>query len=222
MKKTLNIGFFDAGGTLVGADNIFEYIVCEFNNPNINQDILVEEFIREKLSSGKNFLDVKTILKNISERISERYGEKKIGDKVAQIYTHVYTETVYLYPSVLETLQLLQNNDVRLVLVSDADSDVLSPQFTKLGLDGFFEERIISSDVRAYKPSKEIVNYIKKNYDLNKNESIFVGDSIDDVETAKKLGVKSVFIGEKECNADFQMKSFLDFCEFLREYYFFD
>lgn len=205
MKRKIETVLFDAGGTLVGADDLFQNLINEFNNPDITIKILGEEF--SKLKSGEPFHNVKGLLKNVCKSLASKYGVKDLSEKACSMYIHTYTETVYLYPSVLDTLKYLKIMGIKLLLVSDADADVLNPQFDTLGISDFFPERIISSEVGAYKPSDETIQAITSQFDFDKETAIFVGDSTDDVQTAKKLGVTSVFISPTNKGADFLIKN---------------
>ncbi|NCC22348.1 MAG: HAD family hydrolase [Alphaproteobacteria bacterium] len=207
-KTKLNMALFDAGGTLVGADNMFEHLATALGHPEISPVVFAKEFAKEKPYEEHKFATVKEILKKVCRNLSSEYNVPDIGDKACDIYRHTYTETIYLYPNVLETLSYLKDNKVRLVLVSDADSDVLNPQFEKLGLDRFFQDRIISSEIAAYKPSNKTIEEIKKQFDLPETGLLFIGDSAEDVETGKQLDADTVFIGQTNLNATHTVSSF--------------
>lgn len=220
--KNLTTILFDAGGTLVGADNIFQVLIPEFRNSNITAQVLGAEFAKEKEKAGSKFADVKGLLKNICKNISEQYSVEDIGLRACELYKHTYTETVYLYDDVIETLTALQNKNIRLILVSDADSDVLTPQFSKLGLDPYFNDRIISSDIKSYKPSDETASFIKSLLKETDTNLLFVGDSPEDIEIAKKIGAESIFIGKPSPQASHTISQFCELLPLIYENYWLD
>lgn len=199
---------FDAGGTLVGADNLFEEIALLFNHSSISTTTIADEFKYQKEQTEKKFYNVKELLQITSQEIKKRFGIETISFSVVDLYRRIYTETVYLYPGVMDALQFLKESRIPTILVSDADSDILIPQFNDLGIGSFFSTKIISSDVQAYKPSTKMVNVVREILPTNLEAVLFIGDSIDDVITAQKLGVRSIYIGGSKTDATYTVSKF--------------
>jgi 2-haloacid dehalogenase len=83
-----------------------------------------------------------------------------------------------LYPGVAEVLELLQPR-VALALISNGLSEVKRPQIERFGFDRIFDAIVISAEVGAAKPSREIFDIA---FDLlgkpPKESALMVGDSL--------------------------------------------
>ena len=93
-----------------------------------------------------------------------------------------------LCEGVLETLQKLKELGYRNVIVSACRQDKLLAQTERLGIDGFFEERLgIDNDLAASKI--EMARAWMKRAEINPEDCIFIGDTLHDKETADAIGV---------------------------------
>lgn len=205
--------FFDIGGTLVTSKSTLTYFADRLNpDGQLGMfDFLVETFMsyyeNEKLET---FYTVKEILAISLKKASEKFDVPDLSSETEKYYRKNHLETGKLYDDILPVLKKLKEKGITLILASDADADVLVEQLEKLGILHFFDGRIISSDVRAYKPSEKVVLAAKKYCNKPLSGILFVGDNKVDVKMAKKLGVKSVLIhrdGRFKTDADYQIAS---------------
>ena len=183
---------FDVGGTLVNAPDIFEVIA--------NGDINIKKKIIEKfqyLYSGRKFYTIKEILQRVTNDLS-------MNIKADEMYIDIFTNKSHLFDETFETLKLLKDK-TKLIIASDADSDVLIPELKKLDIYKYFNKILVSSDIKAYKNSDKFVKKIIPLLYHPYNKILFVGDSSVDMEIAKKIGVKSVYIKrtEKKFESDY-------------------
>ena len=58
--------------------------------------------------------------------------------------------------------------------------------------DDIFEKMYLSHIIHLRKPNPEIFEYVLKDSNLNREETVFVDDSIQHVESARSIGIKSV------------------------------
>ena len=194
MRKMVHTVIFDIGGTLVDAPDIFKVIAKRVNDHNSGrwESLFKEEF--DKLYHGDNFFDVKTILIKVAKKLSVDYKTTDLSLEVEKIYRDNYLNHSSLYGNALWTLKKLKEKNINIIAVTDADSDILMPQLRKLGILDFFQDVLISSNLKMYKTSPNIIKHILPKIKEPYEEILFVGDSDIDVKTAKNLGVKSVLI----------------------------
>lgn len=214
MIKTI---IFDVGGTLVGGPCLFELISNEINKFH---DVDIKKEFKEEFQieyHKPKFQDVKTIFNLITKRILKKYGKDPLFD-IGKVYSNICINHAKLYDETLEILDYLKEQKIKLLVVSDADSDVLMPELERLKITHYFDKVIISSDICCYKTSKEIVSKIMPYLNSEKEEILFVGDSDADINTAKNLGVKSVFINRKNDlkKGDKTIKSLLELKEMIK------
>jgi len=189
--------FFDIGGTLVtGTSGL--HMLAKRLDASRESDIF--ESLRQKFMSiyldenPPRFYNIKEILAITAANIAAKYGLPDVADEVVDIYRAAYLDNGYLYDDTIQTLERLKAGGIKMVLISDADDDVLEPQLKSLGIWDYFEGRIISSVTRAYKPGNKVVRKALEFCEEPRDGILFVGDTIVDIKTAQKMKVKSVLI----------------------------
>ena len=204
---------FDAGGTIVTGKTALETI-ADVLDPECNTEVF--DLLRKKFLSmylDDNFYTIKDMLTLCAKEAARQLGLEDISDDVPTLYRMTYLEHGILYDDTVPTLTRLKETGVRMILVSDADADVLTEQLSSYGVMSFFDATVISSDVGAYKPSDRTVSEIRKHCREPFENVLFVGDTVVDVRTAKKLGAQSVLInrdGSFTVPADFQITHLSD------------
>lgn len=182
----MKIVFFDVWWTLMDTTN--DLFIMISSNEEIQKKFKKQFFLEKSLLNDNKFKTVKELL-NLCEK------KLKINNSISMetLYFEIYLNNIYLYDWVLEVLNKLQNKWYKLIIVSDADSDILIPQLKILWIYNYFSEIIVSSDVKWYKPSDNILNEIKKYVSIG-DELYFIWDSIVDIQTWKKIWAKSILI----------------------------
>lgn len=215
-KPMITTIIFDIGDTLVDAPDLFRTIagkIKESYGLDLEKE-LIQEF--NKLYMYTVFYDIKTILDRI---ITDALNRRCIASKIkgSEIYKDIFVNQSWLFDGSKEILSDLKDAKIRLIAVSDADSDVLIPELKKLGIHGYFDEVVASSDIKCYKTSKNIAKHIAPKLNGPSDTILFVGNSIVDMNAAKMLGVRSVFINRKngENIGDVNIKSLTGLRKFL-------
>ena len=93
------------------------------------------------------------------------------------------------------------------MVASDADPDVLDEELATFEIYKYFDEILISGNIRAYKPSDKMSLAIKDKCKKPYSDILFVGDTEVDILTAKKIGARSVLIRR---NGSFPIEA--DYC----------
>ena len=103
-----------------------------------------------------------------------------------------------LRPRVTDFLGALRSRGIRTALVSNIGGKTLSAALSKLCLTEFFEVTLSRNDVLNLKPEPDGLNLALRKLGISNDDSIFVGDSLDDVNAAKSAGLKIVIISKGE------------------------
>lgn len=189
--------FFDIGGTLVTGTSGLKMLAKRLD---ASRESDIFESLRQKFMSiyldenPPQFYNIKEILALTATDTARKYGLPDVGDEVVEIYRTAYLDHGYLYDDTIPTLDRLKADGIKMILISDADDDVLEPQLKDLGIWDYFDGIIISSITRAYKPGDIVVEKALDFCDEPRDSILFVGDTVVDIETAKKMNVKSVLI----------------------------
>lgn len=107
-----------------------------------------------------------------------------------QNYKEVESSYLKLYKHMTEQLQSL-SKDKQLFVVSSKKTDVLIRNLEILDIDHLFTEVVGSDKVNHYKPSPDGINYILNKYQLENEETIYIGDAIFDMQMANSAKVAS-------------------------------
>jgi putative hydrolase of the HAD superfamily len=105
-----------------------------------------------------------------------------------------------LYPDVPGTLAALSERGVKLAVVSNFDSRLITIMHG-LGLADWFDGIFVSSAVGYAKPDRRIFDFVLKTRRLAPANVLHVGDSItNDVEGAANAGIKGILVDRKRAN----------------------
>ena len=191
MKKIKAI-IFDFGGVILNID--YHKVKKGFENLNI----LAEENLFTQKQQSKIFDLLET--GEISEKkfytlISDKYKKEKIK----KIWNSMLLD---LPKERLELLSSLKKN-YKIFLLSNTNSihiDFLKNRFNKIGWDKFinlFDQVYLSYKIGMRKPNLDIFKYLLTKECLVAEEVLFIDDSIQHINAAKKLGI-NCFLLEKE------------------------
>ncbi|AGK98071.1 putative HAD superfamily hydrolase [Clostridium pasteurianum BC1] len=197
MENLDKIVFFDIGGTLVGAPNLFSYIASKYKN---SQGDKIAKVISENYDElyynvqEDEFLSVKDMLEISLKKAALKLNIEDLSNLAHHYYEELYINQSYLYEDVIRVLNILRKRKIKLIVFSNSDSDILIKELQALNIHHYFHEFIISSDVRSYKPCDIIINKALSYCNIPNKDIILVGNSDEDVISAKKMGITSVLI----------------------------
>ena len=194
--------FFDIGGTLVATPDIYEVITKRLVGGKDRQTYeLVVKTYEGMISEIRNntilFKSVAGLHAASMAELARRHGYRDISSEAQEITIEVYGRQSEFYPETCGVLNRLLANNVRMIIASDNDREILAVQETKHNLSRYFFDFCISEDARAYKPAPGFVNRLRKFLSHDSSSCFFVGDMPFDVECGKLLGIKSVLIDRK-------------------------
>jgi HAD superfamily hydrolase (TIGR01509 family) len=103
-----------------------------------------------------------------------------------------------LRPRVKDFLDLIRGKGIRTALVSNVGGKTLEKALSKLCLSEYFDVVLSRNDVQNLKPKPDVLNLALEKLGINKDNSMLVGDSLDDVNAAKNAGIKIMIITDGE------------------------
>ncbi|MDF2502669.1 HAD family hydrolase [Clostridium sp.] len=214
IKDSNKIIFFDIGGTLVGAPNLFSYIAEKYEDSRKDDiaKVISQNYNEMYSTTNENeFLSVKQMLEMTLKKVALEFGVKDLSDSAHAYYEELYTNQCYLYDDVISVLNILKDHEIKLIVFSNSDSDVLIDELKTLNIYHYFSEFIISNDVKSYKPCNGIVNRALEHCgDIPKENIFFVGNSDEDVLSAQKMNITSVLIKRWDKNINVQSDYTID------------
>jgi phosphoglycolate phosphatase len=101
-------------------------------------------------------------------------------------------ETTVLWPGVAETLAALRARGLTLAVCTNKPSRATAEVLDKMDLARFFEVVVGACDAPAIKPDPAHVRVILDRLGVGPTDAVMVGDSRNDIEAARRAGVKSI------------------------------
>ena len=99
-----------------------------------------------------------------------------------------------LYPDTLEMLGKLRNQGFKMALVSNVGKTSLQAAMEKLGLSHLIQVVISRDDVSRIKPHPEGLLAAAKALGVSPGEALFIGDSRNDVDAARRAGMLAGYL----------------------------
>jgi FMN phosphatase YigB (HAD superfamily) len=209
--RMIHTVFFDIGGTLVEGKSSLVVLAEKLGGTN-QADILkfmIDRFmLRYNDENCSPFYSIKELLVICAREAAQKYGFPDLSGEVAELYRENHLNNGTLYEDALPVLMRLRERNIKMILASDADADVLLEQLEKLDILRYFAGLVISSNAKGYKPSDAVVREAAKFCREPYSGILFVGDARVDMLTARKLGVRSVLInrsGDFKYDADYKI-----------------
>ncbi|MBD22779.1 MAG: hypothetical protein CL572_03845 [Alphaproteobacteria bacterium] len=191
MNKKFKCVVFDLDGTLIdsGPDLLdsLNFVLKKKKLKTIDKKVLgnlvgggAEAMIRR----GYNFLKVKLENKIIPELI----------DIFLKYYELNCTNKSQLYPNIKEILSFLKKKQVKICICTNKKQFLADKIIQNLDLSDYFDLIIGSQKSLKLKPHTDMLKKCIENLGVKFSETVFVGDSVNDVIPAKELGIISAFV----------------------------
>lgn len=194
--------FFDLFGTLVKADNLFLNISVEISIET-NMDVFsIEEIIVRKYNEIFNYYHLNEfkseryyyikMFKIIKEELCLHNDEEYYVDLMYESFKHLIK---YKDSQIIQSLK----KDYFITIITNADAEFVRPNL--MNNEIFYNDLIISDEVKLYKPDKRIFDLAVYNSKLNLDEIIFIGDNyVVDYLGSNAAGLKPILIDRENKN----------------------
>lgn len=127
------------------------------------------------------------------ERQAERFAGERAQEFIRRyvpLYAAYQTQDMRLFPGTVETLDQLRRRGYRLGLVTSKSSREVDRVLGRTGIGARFEVVVTADDVVNHKPHPEPILKALELLKLRPEEVLYVGDSLFDIEAARKAGVE--------------------------------
>ena len=174
---------FDLDGTILNTDKLIKKTFIKVFEKYKPEYILSEDELLSFLGPS------------LKESFLKYFSSEKVDELIE--YYHDYNHShhkdfVYVYPSVIETLEYLKNKDYPLAIVTTKLKIAADIGLNTFDLKKYFDVVIGYDDVRTTKPDPEGI--LKAMKLLKVEKAICVGDNITDIEAGKNAGVKTIAV----------------------------
>lgn len=119
----------------------------------------------------------------------------ELADEALALFMQAYAgghELTTVYPGVRECLDWLREREVKLAIITNKPAQFIEPLLEEKGLTGYFQWLVGGDTLPQQKPDPAALFYVMDKADVVPEESLFVGDSRNDVRAAKAAAVPCV------------------------------
>lgn len=184
MKKLI---LYDLDGTLVDTRrdiiNSVRYALKTLNGPELTDDE-----IKDCVGSGLHAL-IRSVF---------RTDDEKLADRGAKLYRKHYTEHMLdysvLYSGAKEVLEYFK--DRKQAVITNKPSPFSQKILEGLGIAHYFIDILTGDNGIPHKPDPGAIYHLMERTGASKEEVLFVGDSLVDIETSRNAGVEEVVIAQ--------------------------
>ncbi len=141
------------------------------------KEILMAEFKKEWCQPYMSFY--KKYIPNITMQEQSIVYKKSISE----------SPKAKSYPGITELIKKVKKSGKKVFVVSSDDLETILPEIKSFGLEGIFDGVVFG----VHDKEQEVYQIVKAN-SLNKNDTIFIGDSNHEVEVGKKLGIRTIAV----------------------------
>ncbi len=140
----------------------------------------------------KHGIEYQKIFQKLLKRVNKRIDYRIMAHGIIA-YRKVRETFMAPYPNTMKTLIELKKN-YQLAIITDAPTTQAWMRIVAMSLEDFFSAVITKGDVRKQKTSQIPFKAALRKLNIKPEEALMVGDRISrDIETAKKLGIKTCY-----------------------------
>ena len=135
----------------------------------------------------------KAIGLGLSYTFRELLGEERVAQALTLFrkkYEEVFRAHTHLLPDVRQVVESLQGRGIQLAVATNKLGRFSRAIFEHFGMDKMFAVILGDGDVSQNKPDPEMLYLAMEKMGVGKEETIFVGDSVIDIQTGRNAGIR--------------------------------
>jgi pyrophosphatase PpaX len=121
------------------------------------------------------------------------------AEEAVEIYRSYHKDNfgpmISVFPGIRDLLEELKKRGYTLAIVTSRLPETTIEGLEKYSLSGYFDQIVTCDDCRKFKPDPEPVLIALEKLGKKPEEALMVGDSRNDILSARRAGVKSVLVG---------------------------
>lgn len=201
---------FDLDDTILDYDSVADRSwkqVCEAVSPKIPGLQADELFTALKAMSqwfwsdpDRHLRGRRDLLVARMEIVSSALARLEVSDsaltqEISRSYEHIRTESITPRPGAIETLQQLQDDGIKLGLITNGAKEPQRAKIRRFGLESFFDSIVIEGEFGIGKPNPSVYEYSLKKLGANPQQTWMAGDNLYfDVGGAQNLGIWGIWV----------------------------
>jgi glucose-1-phosphatase len=197
-NKTIRNIIFDFGGVVLDIDpslTLKELANLGFKNTEVFVTPDFQEGVMNKFERG--ILTPEIFRQKVRESLGAEVSDQKIDDAWNALLLDIPKERIAVIEALrknYKTFLLSNSNEIHYdVYVRD-----LQLRFGYREFDQLFDKAYFSFDLHLSKPNPEIFEFVLNQHRLVPSETLFIDDTFEHIEAARKLGLKTYHLQKPE------------------------
>ncbi len=125
-------------------------------------------------------------------------NDEDLGNYFADQYLEISPYQTQLFPGTISLLDYLKEKNYTLHIITNGFLEVQTIKITACNLQHYFEQIVISEQLKFNKPHPSVFQYAMKKAQAVPHNSLMVGDNLEvDILGAKNVGMDGVFFNPK-------------------------
>ena len=149
------------------------------------------ERVRDWVGNGSRVL----VRRALAGQLDHDGVSDELADEALALFMQAYAgghELTTVYPGVRECLDWLREREVKLAIITNKPAQFIEPLLEEKGLAGYFDWLVGGDTLPQQKPDPAALFWVMDKAGVAPGESLFVGDSRNDVRAAKAATVRCV------------------------------
>lgn len=197
MKKYKNI-IFDLGGVILNVDydrtrKAFESLGVEDFDDMYSQADADQLF--QNLEKGK--ITPQQFFKELNRCTGLQLTDEQITKAWDSMLLRFREDTVNYLPTLSERHDLYLFSNTNVIHMA-AFNKIFQDQFPGKTLDSYFKKSFYSCEIGYRKPDKESFLWCLDHVKIKPEDSLFIDDSIQNVEAARELGLQTIYLTKEK------------------------
>ena len=107
-----------------------------------------------------------------------------------EFYSENHSKMAYAYPGIKEIVCKIKDAGIPLSIYTGKGRDSAAITLKEIGLYNYFDLIVSGDDVKEHKPSPEGVDVFVEKFNLNRENTLLIGDATVDILAARNSGIK--------------------------------
>ncbi|MCI0838139.1 MAG: HAD family hydrolase [Chloroflexi bacterium] len=150
-------------------------------------------------------LDLRAVRRHILELAFAELGidDSGLARDLAEMYRQLREERAQMFPGVIDTLDRLRAQGVRLGMMTNGAADAQRAKIERFGLAAYFDHIIIEGEFGAGKPDRRVFEALLSAFDVAPGDAWAIGDHLEfDVLAPMRLGLHGIWVDVRNAGLD--------------------
>ncbi|WP_265459628.1 HAD family hydrolase [Enterococcus sp. HY326] len=171
---------FDVDGTLIDTSNVMRKSLQEILKKEKQLEVSLEDLQYILGIPGRQALENFTTNPQEIVALHEKWSKNVLN----------YLTEITVFPGITEAVKALHNKGVKLGIVTSKTRAGIATEFDQFGLSAYFDCVITATDTTFHKPHPEPILKALDLLNSKSEQTLFVGDSPQDIACAQAAGTK--------------------------------